>query len=303
MDNLRDEFLAYCRDYSSEKPREQPLNERTLSRYLRGLLLVEKLIGHNLNTVSEDDQLRYIERIGKYAQGTRRVSTQIFQRFIAWGRRNGHLTCENLILGKEETIIGENKPTTYKRIAKERINRFFAGIQTLELRCLFGLIYYGGLTTAEVVTLTTEHITKDGVFIYRAVRKESQLLPLPPRFLNDLREYAKDREGTLFDLDDSLKSRYRISELYRMAQVEANELYDTSVRDLRTSGIRHFFELSQSLELTKAFAGVPADKKGWLDKLVEADTYYMKNIARTRSYYGNSQGVWADENIPNSEKR
>ena len=302
-ENYRDMFLAYCRDFTSEKPRKAPLNERTLSRYLRGLILVEKLIGHDLNTVSEEDQLRYIERIRKYAQGTRRVSTQIFQRYIAWGKRHGYLDCPNLLIGREDDIIGEDTKPKYKQISKTRVNKFFQKLRTPQFRILFGLIYYGGLTTAEVTYVTKEHITKDGVFVYRGVRRESQLMPLPPRFLQELRDYAETRDGPILGLEDDLRSRFRISEYYRAAQVETGELMGTSVRDLRTSGIRHVFELTQDLSTTKEFAGVPENKKGWLDDLVKADSYYLKNIARIRSYHGNSETVWTHESVPNAEER
>lgn len=284
-----DEFLAYCRDFQSYKPRTAPLNPRTLSRYLRGLQLVEKLIGHSLETVSDTDQLIFMEAIMKYKQGTRRVTTQIFQRYIAWGIKEGYFTCDNLIHGNEEAIIGENTPPKYTYLSQKAVGRFFKKLKTPQLRMVFALIYYGGLTQTEVLTVTKENITKDGVFVYRAVRKESQVLPLPTRLVTELREYAETRPEKLFDFSDDIRGRFLLNQWYKTAQTETQELMGTTLRDFRTSGIRHFFELCQDIQQTKEFAGVPDNKKGWLESLVDVSSYYMRNIAKARSYHGSAE--------------
>lgn len=295
MANKRDMFLAYCTDYVWGKPRTKPLNQRTLGRYLRGLQLVEKLIGHNLEEISDNDQLVFIEKIAGYAQGTRRVSTQIFQRYIAWGIKNKYLDCNNLINGREDLIIGPNTKPTYKYIPKTRVNAFFRKLKTPSFRILFGLIYYGGLTTTEVALVGKDNITDTGVFVYREVRRESQMLPLPPRFMTELREYAKTTDSSLLGLSDNTQSRFEISTRYKAATIESGELIGTSVRDLRTSGIRHFFELSHDLELTKEFAGVPDKKKGWLEDLLDVSSHYMRTIAKARSYHGSTNETMGTE--------
>lgn len=284
-----DSFLAYCREFAYNKKRETPLHSRTLSRYHRGLKLVEKIVGHDLESVSDTDQLIFMEGIMKYEQGTRRVSTQIFQRYVAWGKKNGIFDCDNLLRGKEQTIIGEYIPPRYTYISKKTVKNFFMKLKTPQLRMVFAIMYYGGLTVPELAALTRNHLLKDGLLVYREVRKESQLIPLPSLMLVELRQYAETREDLLFDIGSEASSRFRVNEWYRAAQVESGEILGTTVRDFRTSGIRHYFELSQSLEHTKAFAGVPDDKKGWLEGLVDVSSYYMKNIAKARSYHGSAE--------------
>lgn len=287
---LVEQFLAYCRDYQSYKPRERPANPRTISRYHRGLKLVEKIIGHSLETVSDTDQLIFIEGIMKYSQGTRRVSTQIFQRYIAWGRRNGHLDVENLIVGKEDMIIGEHTKPAYTYFKRSQIKRFFLKLKNPQLRACMGLVYYGGLTTSEIPTVRKQHITNSGLIVYRQVLQESQILSLPEYFMRELQEYAETRNDFLFDLPkDEFLSRQQLTLWYSSATLEADELIGSHLKDFRTSGIRHFYETSLDLELTKAFAGVPQNKKGWLDSLVDMSSYHMGRLNKLRSHHGTAE--------------
>ncbi len=122
-------------------------------------------------------------------------------------------------------------------------------------------MYYGGLTTSEVVYVTKDHLTDDGAFVYRAVVGESQSVALPRLFYGDLIRYAEDKEGPLFGLADNQASRMLMNQWYREATIKTGVLIGTTLRDLRTSGIRHFFEASNDLQLTKQYAGVGNDKK------------------------------------------
>jgi len=248
-----------------------------------------KIVGHDLESVSDTDQLIFIEGIAKYKQGTRRVSTQIFQRYIAWGIKQGFFDCENLIKGRQEDIIGKNTPPSYQYIPKSTMRRFFQKLKTPEYRMAFSLIYYGGLTVPELSTLTVDNVTSEGVFVYRDVRRESQMIPFPDRMMKELHDYAATREGSLFNLGEDQRARSYINNWFRSAQVETGELLGTTVRDLRTSGIRHFFELSNDLEQTREFAGVHGMKKGWLESLVDTSTHYMRNINKARSYHGSAE--------------
>lgn len=281
MSGLKEEFLAYCKYYAYGKERDIPLHDRTLGRYHRGLNLVEKIIGHDLNHVTNEDQLRFIEGIMTYAQGTRRVSTQIFQRFIAWCIKNDKLVVDNLIIGKENDIIGKNTPVSYQYQSRTQVKAFFKHLQNPELRVVFGLVYYAGLTVEEISKLTFEAIGENEIVAYREVRKESQLIPLSKHFMDDLHAYAGNRTGTMFPTLD----RKQLNAWYRKAQVESNALKGTTVRDLRVSGIRHFFEEHLDIELTKEYAGVPDSKKGWLESLFDMSYYYRKQIAQARGYH------------------
>jgi integrase len=292
---LRDQFLAYCTAFTYNHPRKVPINHRTIERYLRGLILVEKIIGHNLQKVSEKDQLVFMDKIMEYKQGTRRVSTQIFQRYIAWGIKNDHFSCQNMIKGHEDTIIGEHTPPSYTYLTKRQVRTFFNNLVTPQLRAVFGLIYYGGLTTSEVATVRKDQLSKRGVLVYRAVRNESQVVALPTRFINELIQYAEDRDEFLFDLKDNYSSRLKLNTWYKQATLESKVAVGTTVRDLRTSGIRHFYEECKDIELTREYAGVDKYKKGWIDSLTDTSSYYRRTIAEARGYYGKSKKLGPDD--------
>lgn len=197
-------FLSYCRDFAAGVPREKPLSDRTLARYHRGLKLVQKIVGHDLETVSDTDQTVFMDGIMKYHQGTRRVSTQIFQRYIAWGIKNGYLNCRNILRGKENDIIGPNTPPKYTYLTRTDIASFLKDVKDPQLRCALGLVYYGGLTATELAFIKTEQVADTGIMVYRERLKKSQILPLPDRFVKELYEYAQTRnKERLFDIGSS----------------------------------------------------------------------------------------------------
>lgn len=285
MTGLKEEFLAYCKYYAYGKERDVPLHDRTVARYHRGLNLVEKIIGHDLNHVTNEDQLRFIAEIMQYAQGTRRVSTQIFQRFLAWCIKYDKMDVENLIFGKEDAIIGADTPVSYKFVSRRQVKRFFKNLQTTDFRIAFGLVYYAGLTVEELANLTYENIDKESIVAYREVRKESQVIPLSKHFMDELHAYAGNQTGEIFPQFKSKFGRFKLNEWYKQAQVETGELLGTQLRDLRVSGIRHFFEETLDVELTKEYAGVPSNKKGWLESLFDTSYYYRRQIAKARGYH------------------
>lgn len=291
MIGLKEEFLAYCKYYAHGKERDIPLHDRTVGRYQRGLDLVEKIIGHDLNHIDDADQLRFIQGIADYAQGTRRVSTQIFQRFLAWCIKNNKMDVNNLIVGKENDIIGEDTPVSYTYLSREQVKQFFKKLSTPKYRIVFGLMYYAGLTIEEIAGLTESSIDDAGLLVYREVRKESQVIPLSRSFMSELRTFAEGESGPIVPELTTRTGRSKVPRWYRQAQAQTEELLGTTPRDLRISGIRHFFEQSYDIELTKQYAGVPSGKKGWLDSLVDTSYYYRMKIAKARSHYEKSQEV------------
>lgn len=284
----RERFLHYCEFYSYGKPRDIPAPKRTIDRYARGLNLVQKIVGHDLEQVSDQDQLVFISGIMRYAQGTRRVSTQIFQRYIAWGLKHRELSCNNLIFGKEAKIIGANTPPSYTYIGRDRTKRFFEVIVDDALATsLFGLIYYCGLTPMELSKLTLSSITEDhNLIVFREVRKESQVVALPVRLHKALGRYTSTQEGpglfpSIYQKEESAVRGWLTSQ-FRITTTRHDILVGMNLRDFRTSAIRHFFERSNSVELTKEFAGVPDTKKGWLEDIIDPNYYYRKDATKVR---------------------
>lgn len=285
MSQLKEEFLAYCKYYAYGKERDIPLHDRTVGRYRRGLDLVEKIIGHSVDNVTNDDQLRFIEGIMKYSQGTRRVSTQIFQRFIAWCIKNDKMRVDNLIVGKEDEIIGADTPVSYQYISRSQIKSFFKELKNDSYRIAFGLVYYAGLTVEEIGNLKYENIQKSEIVAYREVRKESQIIPLSRNFMAELHAYAGNKSGPMFPEFLNKNGRSKLNDWYKQAQVQTGYLKGTTIRDLRVSGIRHFFEETYDIELTKEYAGVPPHKKGWLESLFDTSYYYRRKVAKARGYH------------------
>lgn len=285
----KDVFLSYCKYYAFNKEREVPLNDRTLGRYGRGLNLVEKILGHNLEYVSNSDQLRFIQGIMEYAQGTRRVSTQIFQRYIAWGIKNGHFTCENLIVGKENEIIGENTPPSYVYLSRRQVREFFKRLEYPRHRIIFGLMYYCGLNTPEVLSLRVGNIQPEGIFVYRTTMKESQIIPVARHFMAELEAFTSGREESEYLVGPH--NTETLNAWFKRAQVETNCLFGTNLRDLRTSGIRHFFEECNDIVQTKKYAGIPTHRKGWLEKLIDPTYYQQQKIARLRGHTEKAQEI------------
>lgn len=291
MIGLKEEFLAYCKYYSYGKERDIPLHDRTVDRYRRGLDLVEKIIGHDLSHITDQDQLRFIEGVVTYAQGTRRVSTQIFQRYIAWCIKNERMGVNNLILGKEDEIIGADTPVSYNYMSRAEVKRFFKKLETPKYRITFGLIYFAGLTVEEIASLTDASVDHDKIMVYREVRKESQVIPLSRQFMFELNQFIADAPGSLVPELTTNTGRGQLNHWYKQAQVQTQELLGTRVKDLRVSGIRHFFEECFDIELTKEYAGVPSSKKGWLESLVDTSYYHRQNVVKARGYHEQSKKV------------
>lgn len=292
---LREEFLEYTSQYSWNKPRSIPANPRTVARHRRGLELVEKLIGHSLDTVNEEDQLQYIDRIVEYAQGTRRVSTQIFQRFIHWGNKNNHFTCDNLIRGKEDFIIGPHTELKYVEITQHQARTFLKNLKDTEHYLMFSLTYYGGLTSAELSQVRVKDVNKNHVIVYREARKEVQMVVVSNDLQKELYEYAQslDREF-MFDLDqqyDSIRSRIAVTHAYNRACVLSGKLIGTTFRDFRIAAIRHFLYETKDESLTKAFAGAAENKKGWFTSLLSDTDTYLNRARVERKVNGKYQKI------------
>lgn len=283
------DFLYYCRHFTRGQKRREPLRDATIDRYYRGLQLTEKILGHSIETIDERDQLKFLDAIRGYKQGTRKVTIEIFQRYIAYLIRKGHYDGPNLLFGREREIIGEFEPLQVNIKSVYQIRRFLNRIQTPVLRVIFGLMYYGGLTAEEIASIKTEAITEKGVFVRRRVRRQMQLLPLPMKLLDEIREYAETRDESLFDFSDNDKGRQQIAHLFQSAKIEANYLHDMTLKDFRRSGIKHFYEQCYDLDLTKRFAGVKDVHKGWLDSLQDEASFHMETIARRRTYHGKSK--------------
>jgi integrase len=303
---LRDQFLAYCQYYAYSKPRVKPLPDRTIARYLRGLQLTEKLIGHDIEHISDDDQLRFISKIMEYAQGTRRVSTQIFQRYLAWGIKNKKLDCSNLLVGREDAIIGADEKVTYKYYSRVKVEAFFEKLYDPKHRIVFGLIYYSGLNTPEILSLNVSSVQPEGILVYRTVLREMQLVPLSLYFSKELQDFVEGRlpDDSLFGVKDEEQSSRFIQSWFKKAQVETGELIGANLRDLRTTGIRHFFDVCNDIELTKQYAGVPPNKAGWLESLVDVSYHHRKKIHKALGnppgYYNNRER-YTDHNSQENE--
>lgn len=284
-----DQFFEYCKYYAYNKAREKPLAERTLARYRRGMTLVTKLLGHDVEYVTEIDQIIFMQKILEYRQGTRRVSTQIFQRYIAWCIRHEIITTQNLIVKKEEAIIGADTAVSYKYINAESVRKFFGRLKTEKLIVMLGIVYYGGLIAEEISGIKKSHVQAKGIIVYRSVRKEAQLVPLPDHLMRSVRKYAEhvnlNDDDVLFGLK-RIENSWSVAGLYKTATIEADYLIGTTFKDFRTSGIRHFYELTEDLELTKIFAGVANNKSGWLQSLLDDETHHITKTTKVRKYYG-----------------
>lgn len=279
-------FLAYCKDYAYNRPRKTPLADTTISRYERGLSLVEKILGHSLTNVTNEDQMLFMEKIMEYSQGTRRVSTQIFQRYIAWGIRNEILNCDNLIVGHEEEIIGENSPTSFHLISEKEARDFLRHLPTPEDHMIFGSIYYGGLTAPEVASLTVDDVLDEGLFLYRRVRKRNEYVPLPKGLMPYFHAHIKSIKGPkLFEFENGDYAQRFIASRYRSITVSTGRLLGTTFGDFRKSSIQHFFEKSNDLQLTKQFAGVSTKKRGWLNSLKGIRESQIADIIRAGRRY------------------
>lgn len=280
------DFMYYCKHYAYGYRRKRPLHDETLGRYMRGIRLAEKIVGHSLETVSEDDQLLLLEKLPEYKQGTRKVTIEIVQRYIAYLIRKGRYDGPNLLRGREVEIIGEWEPVRKPRIkSTHQIRIFMNRIITPELRIICGLMYYGGLTAEEIASLKTEAITDKGVVVWRRVRQEMQHLPLPPRFMTELYAFVDGKER-VFSFSETDRARASVVNAFRLAQREANLYHDMTINDFRKTAIKHFYDECYDLELTKRFAGVDAKKRGWLDSLQDESSTYMETIAKGRHYYG-----------------
>lgn len=287
--SLREEFLDYCTHYAHNKPRPEPANKRTIARYRRGLILCEKLMGIPLDDLQDSDQLYFMSKVKEYKQGTRRVSTQILQRFIAWGIKHNKLTCSNLIVGREEEIIGQDTPVTYANISRNDVERFLNGIKSDENRIMFTLAYYAGLTAEELCGIVPKFVSDHRLILMREVLREVQITQLPLTFKKELESYATKHLSnvTLFNLNpDPDLGRHLVYRRYLKESVNTGQLIGTTFRDFRIAAIRHFFQDTQDPELTKQFAGVPNNKGGWLDKLIIYDDNYLSKAAKARKYYG-----------------
>jgi integrase len=280
------DFLMYCKHYSYGRLRKRPLYPETLGRYERGLRLAERIIGHSLNDITEEDQLKLLRVLPDYKQGTRKVTIEIVQRYIAFLIREGRYAGPNLLVGREIEIIGEWEQRKTPKIASPyMIRKLFKNIKTDEFRIVLGLMYYGGLTAEEIASIKPDAITDKGIFVWRRVWQKMQLLPLPARFLTDLTEYAKDKER-LFFFSGSSKARSQVANVLSQATKEACVLEHMTMGDFRKTAIRHFYDDCYDLDMTKEFAGVDAGKRGWLDTLQDEASSYMETVSRGRTYYG-----------------
>jgi site-specific recombinase XerD len=278
-----DEFLYYCQHKRNNKDRERPLPDRTIARYRRGLTLASKLIGHDLEEVSVDDQLVFMRRIKEYAQGTRRVTTVILHRYIHWCKAQGYYSCENLIEPNITDIVGEDSPVKYKYVSKKQANLFFKAIpETLQgERLLLQVMYYGGLTSPEVYAVQTEAVTQDNLLVYRERTKKAQLITLPIRIQHELYEYAQNIQSKeLFPTTN----RESAQGVMKRCATQSGLLKGYTANDLRISGIREFFESSGGdIELTRIYAGAPKNKMGWFVNLLDEDSHEVnKAVARRK---------------------
>lgn len=250
-------------------------------------MLAEKIIGHSIERISEEDQILFMEKIKGYKQGTRKVTTEIYQRYIAFCIRRGLYDGQNLIVGMEYEIIGEFEPLQMNLKSERQIRMFLNALRTPIYRLVLGLMYYGGLTAEEIGSLKVEAITDKGVFVHRRVRDELQLLPLPRLLVIELQEWAETRtDGKLFDFDDTDRGRSIVVNIFNRAKFEAGRYLDMTMKDFRRSGIKHFYERCYDVELTKQYAGVKKMQQGWLNQLQDESSYYMETVTKGRPYYG-----------------
>ena len=285
--NQVDWFMDYCKHYAYGRRRKKPLRDNTLNRYHRGLMLAEKIVGHSIERISPEDQILFMEKIKGYKQGTRKVTTEIYQRYIAYCIRRGFYDGPNLIYGMEYEIIGDFEPLQVNVKSERQIRRFLSKLETPLYRIVLGLMYYGGLTAEEIGSLKVEAVTDKGVFVHRRVRDELQLLPLPRLLVLEIEEWAQTRtDEKLFDFDDSDRGRSTVVAIFNRAKFEANMYLDMMMKDFRRSGIKHFYERCYDVELTKRYAGVRNMHRGWLHDLQTESEYYMETVAKGRPYYG-----------------
>jgi integrase len=288
LSDRAEEFLSYCKYYAYKKRRDIPLSDRTLQRYLRGMKHASRLLGHNLHEITDNDQLHFIEAIRPSPQGTRRVTTQILQRYIYYGIEKGWFHCDNILIRYQDEIIGPHSPTTYREVSRSTVKELFKNLHTPTYRILLGFVYYLGLTNEELARIRVENIVEDGILLYREVQKKSQLLTMPEEFLQEVKEFAEGKTGKFFPWLDETNEflRFRLEEKYRAALIEANTMIGVQFRDFRTTAIKHFYERSQDINLTREFAGTRANKKGWFYDLMTEDALAIADINETRKYYG-----------------
>jgi len=289
---LREQFLEYISLYSFGKPRLQPINPKTLGRQRRGLQLVEKLIGHSLNNVSDKDQLIFMEKIVEYAQGTRIVTVDIFQRFLWWAITNEHLTCQNLIKGNEPALKGKRTPVSYTRMTEKHVQSFLTKITNTHHKLILYFVYYTGADSSELADFLVEDILDEYIVLRRIKLGSIQLILLPDWLHDELVEYTKDMDNKdrvfgIYPPENLEEQRdFEIHQIYQTATIDAEMLIGTSFRDFRINAIRHFYFHSKDAEATRLFAGVPENKKGWLEELFTDQDQYLTIRAKERNKNG-----------------
>lgn len=287
---LKDLYIQYITDYSFGKPRLKPANPKTIGRQRRGLNLVEKLIGHSLDDVTNEDQLIYMEKIRSYAQGTRIVSTTMFQRFLWWGIDQGHLDCQNLIKGNEAEIIGNKTPVRYASMTQREVDLFFTRLTLHKHKLILLIVYLTGADSSDIIDMGTEDVKETFILLRRMKLGTTQTIQLPAWLMKDLNQYAKERgRGRLFFEEIEDKTEQRDSELdsiWKQACIQTKMFQNTSFRDFRVNAIKHFHFNTPDEESVKAFAGVPAYKQGWLADLVTDQELFLKDRLEERFNHG-----------------
>lgn len=280
--------MEYITNYSFGKPRTYPANLKTIGRQKRALQLVEKLIGHSLDEVTDSDQLLYMEKILPYAQGTRTVTTHTFQRFVWWGIKQGHLSCQNLIKGNEAAIIGPKTPVRYAEMSQPDVEKFLRKIKDEKRRIILYLVYLGGLDSSEIIDMRVSDVTESTTVVRRMKLKTVQILPLPKWFQKELYEYALrqgDPNQKLFEfaLEPSIEQRdTELDVIWKKSIIEARMFMHTTFRDFRINAIRHYYFHNHDIEAVKAFAGAPSHKRGWIEQLLTDQDVYLKTMGNER---------------------
>lgn len=278
---LKDLFLKYITEYSFGKPRVTPANPKTIGRQRRGLNLVEKLIGHSLDDVTDEDQLVYMEKIRDYAQGTRIVSTTIFQRFLWWGTTNGYLTCSNLIKGNEAEIVGDKTPVRYAFLSQKDIALFLRKLTVPKQRLVLHIVYMTGADSSDIIDMRVEDVREDHITLRRMKLGSTQVIYLPEWLQKELYEYAQEqKQGQLFfdKLDNVEEQRDReLDYLWKQACLSTGLFHHTTFKDFRVNAIKHFYFNTSDEESVRAFAGVGVGKKGWIEDLLTDQEVFLKD--------------------------
>lgn len=278
---LKELFIKYITEYSFGKPRITPANPKTIGRQRRGLNLVEKIIGHSLDEVTNEDQLIYMEAIREYAQGTRIVTTTMFQRFLWWGITHGYLDCDNLIKGNEKEIIGEKSPVRYASMSQQEVALFFRRLKLRKHRLILYIVYMTGADSSDIIDMTVEDVHQDHIQLRRMKLGTTQMQYLPEWLQTELYEYAQEQgQGQLFfekpeNLEDQRDSQLDL--IWKQACLDTGLFHHTTFKDFRVNAIKHFYFNSTDEEGIRAFAGVSNLKKGWLEDLLTDQEVYLKN--------------------------